>query len=321
MRFVLSGDGSLKVTLRLNLTDGQTTQIYTIVTVTPVQGQASTIEKNLYKKMKTDGKDSLTIIGIELKVEESQPSTSANKTILFDTLDVYRIAGWQFVDTPKTTENSVASSDGKMLVISADPAKELRLRKQFLYPYINATQHRIFQWREKVGYSSNVNITAVNSTQSSFTFEDDNANWAIVSEDIARAGDVTSVEVTLEAGAEDGEANLDWIRIVEPYVSQFAWGSFADGSWEPWGGLIMESLSYVPEPPAGGPHTPFTGTTTGHTAQIWASYQGNPGDFVSGTIIDPQIHNAVQYEWIDLRQVILGSDSGRPVVRQILGKW
>jgi hypothetical protein len=204
IRFIIDGTGDLQVSLKLNLT-GEAT-LFTIYNSLDPQSETRK-ETNLYYDLEQSGLETKTIQGIEIWLEETVVDLNANKTVFLDELIIYRINGWDMVLTINTSTNSIAKSNGNKLALVSDPNKEIRLRREFT-PALDSVTNRIFQWRERVGYSSTINITAVNSAESSYTFEDDSTNWAIITNDISASGDVEAIEITLEAGTEECEGRI-----------------------------------------------------------------------------------------------------------------
>ncbi|MHA2150826.1 MAG: hypothetical protein ACXAAQ_02385, partial [Candidatus Thorarchaeota archaeon] len=243
LRFAVAGTGDTKVSVKLlSSTDTR----FNVLTVKPTEHLTETINIQHILGASADS----DIISIELWVEEDDYTVMDNKTVFIDELSIYRINGWELVYNSVTmTSASIAESNGLTLTLRSDKDKQVVLKKTLAY--VNATEHRIFQWRERVGYSSNINITAVNSTSSSFTFDDDNTNWAVVTNDIEAAGEgALDIYVTLEAeSVVEGELFLDWIRIVAPFDSSHIWESFTDGTWTPQGTQTSTPTVSPPEVP------------------------------------------------------------------------
>ncbi|RLI48286.1 MAG: hypothetical protein DRP09_21580, partial [Candidatus Thorarchaeota archaeon] len=293
LRWKFSGDGSLRVTLALNITQGSSTEVFNVSTYEATEEVVDS--RNLLVELRDSSRENWTIQGVRLIIEEVSPGALDNKTVQFDELHIYSIRDWDLVVTVNTTVSSVAESDGLVLTLRSDKGKETRLRHH-LDTVVDATMHRIFQWRERVGYSSQVNIRAVNTTSSSYSIDEDHANWAVITEDISDLLDVAEIELSVLGGAEEeGLAQFDWIRIVEPFASRFEWSTFSDGMWVPWGGLVMTmGLGFPPSNPQNEIDEVWEGSVSGQTVKRWSSYSGDPGSFSNGGSLS--IHDAIGYD-------------------------
>ncbi|MHA2200918.1 MAG: DUF2341 domain-containing protein, partial [Candidatus Thorarchaeota archaeon] len=259
LKLVIDGDGRLQIDVKLRIDDTR----HTVLSMTPdgLGKEVINIHAKL-EEIQTDlSQDSVS--AIELWLDETDVSNDPdNKSIFIDEIAIYRIQGWELVyNIATTTTASVVESDGNTLVLRSDKQKQIVMKRTLAY--VEATIHRIFQWRERVGYSSTINITAVDSTSSSFTFEDDNVDWAVVTEDIGSAADGSLIlYLNLTAGiAIESKGYLDWIRIVAPFTSEYTWEGFNDGSMAGSGEgyispyveppLLFHAPEEVPEPPTG----------------------------------------------------------------------
>ncbi|MFO7836317.1 MAG: hypothetical protein R6V83_06670 [Candidatus Thorarchaeota archaeon] len=80
MRLVLDGTGHISVSVKLNLTDGTTSHIFHVTSITPEEPTSD--ERNLYVQLIDDGcgYEEWTIQGIELWMNETDTSTVMNKS-------------------------------------------------------------------------------------------------------------------------------------------------------------------------------------------------------------------------------------------------
>jgi hypothetical protein len=234
LRLSLEGDGKITVSLKVKLS-GET-ELYTVIELTP---DGSETEKINIHKMLMPSLHKRYITNVQLWLNETTPTNELNKTIYLNELSIYRIQGWELVMDVVTAAvtgiSSVAESNGQVLTLRSEKDEQIVLKRTVAY--VDATEHRIFQWRERVGYTSNANISAVGSDSTSYSI-DDNANWAVISNDISGIGDGVDFEVDLvlnltASSSEEGELKLDWIRIVAPFSSSYTWDSFKDATWTP----------------------------------------------------------------------------------------
>jgi len=308
LRWFVEGDGSLSISLSLKLYNPVDEPTMTFPVVTYAPDAPIEDERNIYVQLMSAGKDTWTIQGVEIIIEEVYADSLANKTVSLDELHIYRIDGWELEVTANTTIHSTAESDGMVLTLHSEEGMETRLRKKFIEA-INVTMNSIFQDRERTGFASQVNIRAVGSTASNYSIDHDNTNWAIVTEDIAEVAELEEIVITLTGGIEEeGLAQIDWMRVVEPFLSRYEWSSFADGTWEPWGGIIMMGMGYPPSDPQNEIDAAWTGSQSGQSVSRWSSYNADPGSFSNGGHLN--IHDAVAYDYTTWTMGTLSKDYG-----------
>ena len=305
MRVAYNGTGDLTIEVVLIISDGGAPYPFSILTDTPTEYTENLL--NIYWLLEDSGYSTYDIAGAELWISEEATTydTIANKSVCLDSFHIYKIANWDVVyDNLTMSTASVAESDGMVLTIKTDPDKQLVLRHTFIHA-VTVTQNRIFQWRERVGYSSQSNIHVENEAQSSsFSFDIDNTNWAVVTEDIESLGDVKFFELTVSGVGVEGEGHFDWMRIVEPFTSAFAWDDYADGSWDPWGG-VLEGMSMSVPNPIGGTTAidqAYTGNAGSYSIEKWSSYSGNPGAYTNtggSTGTDMMVHGGEVATYLD----------------------
>ncbi|MFW9889720.1 MAG: hypothetical protein ACFFER_16140, partial [Candidatus Thorarchaeota archaeon] len=273
---------------------------------------------------------SKTVTSISMWIFESQIDSVTNKTVLIDRLSIWQLDDWDLVQTPSAILDMAVSSaaiveNGILTVMSSSDDKDSKIRLSYKYlQAANSTHYRTLQWRSYVGYASTLSISVKNSS-STYNLDCSSLPWAVYESDLVdeedeSAGDqvpdmVDEIEISLSASQSiDGEAHVDWLRQVAPYVSQFTWEDYQDASFNPLiGDFEMMGLSYVEDPPNSGPRGTWSGSTSGHTAQVWSSYSADPGSFSNGGYLDLG-HNEQAYDYTTWTISSLTLDNGWPAV-------
>ncbi|MCK5266054.1 MAG: hypothetical protein KAR03_10650, partial [Candidatus Thorarchaeota archaeon] len=317
--FWTEGDGSLTLSIVLHFEDSHSRSV---LQVTPSETTEQFV--NLVALL-GEGESSQIVSSISIWIFENQIDTDAQKALFIDRLSVWGLNDFELVQDASAIQAMAISSvamveNGVLVVMTSSDTKNSELRLSYKYiKAANSTYYRILQWRAYVGYASTLRIAVKNST-ATYNLECSSLPWAVVETDLADEEDevvgdqipntVDEIEIILSTTQGiQGEVHIDWLRHVAPYVSQYTWDNFQDGSFNPLIDDGFMSLAYVPDPPDSGPRSTWTDTTPDHTTEVWSSYSADPGSFSNGGHLNLG-HNELTYDYTTWTFGTLSRDVG-----------
>ncbi|MFW9887665.1 MAG: carbohydrate binding domain-containing protein, partial [Candidatus Thorarchaeota archaeon] len=212
------------------------------VTMTPTNDEL--LEVNLWELLNSYADETVYKIGLKVSEESSTAGINEAKTIFIDRIQVGSVRSWSPVlAEPKADLNSVAYAENGVIVmkaVTAGPNPDDK-RKTILRIDLDRTydkyQHRILEWRCRVGYESTFSIVGYAEDASSVTLmECHSMSEGLYSVDLlefTEIADIAAIEIVLESPEGEGKigfSELSLILLREMYHTEYDWTSFEDGS-------------------------------------------------------------------------------------------